>query len=194
MKWRWKIFVVSTFKLVRRLFQNESLVIMMIWWVKFYDKITLNDTLKTQIFFFFFPLWFFLLNGLQQTCLNRELGISVLIWNRWTLEERLQKTETAVTAFTAKRASSPSMPNASLSVVAACELARCNARDRFYKLITPTVFIFPIQNFACILKKLQQKFRNRKIEKKLVPIKKKIQLFIKMYYIAITKKTTKCVP
>ena len=37
-----------------------------------------------------------------------------------------------------------------LSVVAAWELARCNARDRFYKLITPTVFIFPFQNFACI--------------------------------------------
>ena len=30
-------------------------------------------------------------------------------------------------------------------------------------------FIFPFQNFACILKKLQQNFRNKKIGKKLVP-------------------------
>ena len=73
-------------------------------------------------------------------------------------------------------------------MVAACELARCNARDRFYKLITPTVFIFLFQNFACILKKLQQRFRNKKIGKKLVPNLKKIQLFLKMYYIVITKK------
>ena len=90
--------------------------------------------------------------------------------------------------FTATRASSPSIPKQA----SACELARCNARDRFYKLITPTVFIFPFQNFSSILKKLQQKFRNKKIGKKLVPNLKKIQLFIKMYYIVITKKTTKC--
>ena len=75
-----------------------------------------------------------------------------------------------------------------LRVVTACELARCNARDRFYELITPTVFIFPFQNFACILKKLQQRFSNKKTGKKLVPNFKKIQLFIKMYYIVITKK------
>ena len=45
--------------------------------------------------------------------------------------------------------------------------------NRFYKLITPTVFVFPFQNFAYILKKLQQKFRNKKIGKNLVPNLKK---------------------
>ena len=51
---------------------------------------------------------------------------------------------------------------------------RCNGRDRFYKLITPTVFIFPFQNFACILKKLQKKLYleifKYHIEKKYVSI------------------------
>ena len=75
-----------------------------------------------------------------------------------------------------------------LGLEARVAVNRCNGRDRFYKLITPTFFIFPFQNFACILKKLQQKFRNKKIGKKLVPNWKKIQLFIKMYYIVITKK------
>ena len=76
--------------------------------------------------------------------------------------------------------------NAVTAVLVFCECR--NARDRFYKLITPTVFIFPFRNFACILKKLQQRFRNKKIGKKLVPNLKKIQFFIKMYYIVITKK------
>ena len=44
---------------MRRLFQNESLVIMMNWWVKFYDKITLNDTLKSQVFFLLFSTMIF---------------------------------------------------------------------------------------------------------------------------------------
>ena len=64
---------------------------------------------------------------------------------------------------------------------------RVQAFKKVHKLITPTVFIFPFQNFACILKKLQRKFGN-KIGIKLIPNLKKIQLFIKMYYIVITKK------
>ena len=56
-----------------------------------------------------------------------------------------------------------------LGLEARVAVNRCNGRDRFYKLITPTVFIFSFQNVACILKKLQQKFRNKKIGKKLVP-------------------------
>ena len=70
MKWRWKIFVVSTFKFVRRLFQNESLVIMMNWCVEFYDKITLNDTLKTQIFFLLFSTMIFLIKRIAADMLK----------------------------------------------------------------------------------------------------------------------------
>ena len=53
-----------------------------------------------------------------------------------------------------------------LGLEARVAVNRCNGRDRFYKLITPTVFIFPFQNLACILKKLQQRFRKKKIRKK----------------------------
>ena len=64
--------------------------------LKIFNFSSIEDETRRKFFLCFFPLWFFLLNGLQQTCLNREFGISVLIWNRWTLEEHLQKTKTAV--------------------------------------------------------------------------------------------------
>ena len=70
--------------------------------LKIFNFSSIDDETRRKFFFCFFPIWLFLLNGLQQTCLSRELGISVLILNRWILEEHSQKSKTAVTAFTSK--------------------------------------------------------------------------------------------
>ena len=65
------------------------------------DFTSIKEETRCKLFLFFGSVWFFKLNGLEHTFLNRELHISIKFSKSLPLVENLQKTAKAFTVCSA---------------------------------------------------------------------------------------------